>query len=71
MFVSTVILFNHESPLRPASFVTRKITSGAVRIAAGQQDVAGSRPARCPARLGRGIGLHRAMHRGPAAGPGR
>ncbi len=38
MFVSTVILFNHESPLRPASFVTRKITSGAVRIAAGLQD---------------------------------
>lgn len=38
MFVATVILFNHESPLRPASFVTRKITSSAVRIAAGLQD---------------------------------
>ena len=38
MFVSTVILFNHESPLRPSSFVTRKITAGAVRIAAGLQD---------------------------------
>ena len=38
MFVSTVILFNHESPLRPASFVTRKITTAAVNIAAGRQD---------------------------------
>lgn len=29
----TGILFNHESPLRPARFVTRKIVAGAVRIA--------------------------------------
>lgn len=29
----TGILFNHESPLRPARFVTRKIVSGACRIA--------------------------------------
>lgn len=29
------ILFNHESPLRPARFVTRKIVAAAVRIAAG------------------------------------
>ncbi|HCR14394.1 GDP-mannose 4,6-dehydratase [Solidesulfovibrio sp.] len=29
------ILFNHESPLRPARFVTRKIVSAAARIAAG------------------------------------
>src|SRR5262249_20405749 len=28
-------LFNHESPLRPLRFVTRKITAAAVRIAAG------------------------------------
>ena len=39
MFVSTTILFNHESPLRPPSFVTRKITSAAVEIAAGRQEV--------------------------------
>lgn len=39
MFVSAVILFNHESPLRPATFVTRKITTAAVEIAAGRQDV--------------------------------
>jgi GDPmannose 4,6-dehydratase len=38
MFVSTVILFNHESALRPEAFVTRKITSAAVRISAGLQD---------------------------------
>ena len=31
----TGILFNHESPLRPARFVTRKIVAGAARIASG------------------------------------
>ena len=38
-FVATVILYNHESPRRPETFVTRKITAGAARIAAGLQDV--------------------------------
>lgn len=33
VFVATVILYNHESPLRPQAFVTRKITAGAARIA--------------------------------------
>jgi GDPmannose 4,6-dehydratase len=32
------ILFNHESPLRGETFVTRKITRGIARIAAGLQD---------------------------------
>ena len=32
------ILFNHESPLRPARFVTRKIVSAACRIAAGSKE---------------------------------
>jgi GDPmannose 4,6-dehydratase len=32
------ILFNHESPLRGATFVTRKITRGLARIKAGLQD---------------------------------
>ena len=36
--VSTVILFNHESPRRPEAFVTRKITAAAARIGAGRQD---------------------------------
>ena len=34
----TGILFNHESPLRPPRFVTRKIVSTAVRIAAGSTE---------------------------------
>ncbi len=32
---SACVLYNHESPRRPAAFVTRKITRGAARIAAG------------------------------------
>ena len=32
------LLFNHESPLRPERFVTRKICAGAARIALGLQD---------------------------------
>jgi GDPmannose 4,6-dehydratase len=35
MFACSGILFNHESPLRPERFVTRKITAAAVRIANG------------------------------------
>ena len=35
LFACTGILFNHESPLRPSRFVTRKIISAACRIAAG------------------------------------
>jgi GDPmannose 4,6-dehydratase len=32
------ILFNHESPLRPARFVTRKIVAAACRIATGSRE---------------------------------
>lgn len=35
LFVSNGILFNHESPRRSPEYVTRKITRGAARIAAG------------------------------------
>lgn len=35
---SNGILFNHESPVRGETFVTRKITRGAARIALGMQD---------------------------------
>jgi len=35
---SSVVLYNHESPRRPPSFVTRKITSAAARMARGIQD---------------------------------
>ena len=36
MFISNGILFNHESPRRGLEFVTRKITDGVARIAAGK-----------------------------------
>jgi GDPmannose 4,6-dehydratase len=38
LHASSGILFNHESPLRGAEFVTRKITLGLARILAGLQD---------------------------------
>jgi len=37
IFASNGILFNHESPRRGDTFVTRKITRAVARIAAGQQ----------------------------------
>jgi GDPmannose 4,6-dehydratase len=38
MFATNGILFNHESPLRGETFVTRKITRGVAKIALGLQD---------------------------------
>lgn len=38
IFACNGILFNHESPLRGETFVTRKITRAAARIALGMQD---------------------------------
>jgi len=38
LFACSGILFNHESPRRGESFVTRKITRGAARIKVGLQD---------------------------------
>ncbi|MGI9641444.1 MAG: GDP-mannose 4,6-dehydratase [Acidimicrobiia bacterium] len=38
MFAATGILFNHESPRRGETFVTRKITRALARIVAGTQD---------------------------------
>ena len=38
MFACNGILFNHESPLRGETFVTRKITRAAARIALGLQE---------------------------------
>lgn len=35
---SNAILFNHESPRRPPTFVTRKITAAVAAIAVGKQD---------------------------------
>lgn len=38
MYAVNGILFNHESPLRGETFVTRKITRGVAQIALGMQD---------------------------------
>jgi len=38
LFACNGILFNHESPLRPARFVTKKIVSTACRIAGGAKE---------------------------------
>lgn len=38
MFACNGILFNHESPLRGETFVTRKITRGIAQMAMGMQD---------------------------------
>ena len=39
MFACNGILFNHESPIRGETFVTRKITRAASKIALGLQDI--------------------------------
>ena len=38
LYACSGILFNHESPLRPERFVTKKIAMAAVRIARGEQE---------------------------------
>lgn len=38
LHATAVILYNHESPRRPPTFVTRKITQGVARVAAGLDD---------------------------------
>jgi GDPmannose 4,6-dehydratase len=38
MFASNGILFNHESPRRGETFVTRKVTRAVARVVAGRQD---------------------------------
>ena len=38
LFTSCGILFNHESPVRPSYFVSRKITSAVARIKQGKQN---------------------------------
>jgi GDPmannose 4,6-dehydratase len=39
MYACNGILFNHESPIRGETFVTRKITRGVARMALGLQDM--------------------------------
>lgn len=38
IYASSVILYNHESPLRPPTFVTRKVTHTVAAISLGQTD---------------------------------
>lgn len=38
LYACSGILFNHESPLRPARFVTRKVVQAACRIASGSRE---------------------------------
>jgi GDPmannose 4,6-dehydratase len=38
LYANTGILFNHESPIRPARFVTRKIVAAACRISRGSPE---------------------------------
>jgi GDPmannose 4,6-dehydratase len=38
LYACSGILFNHESPLRPARFVTRKVIAAACRISAGSRE---------------------------------
>ncbi len=38
LFACNGVLFNHESPLRPSRFVTKKIVNAAVRIAKGNKE---------------------------------
>jgi GDPmannose 4,6-dehydratase len=38
LFACSGILFNHESPLRPERFVTKKIVAAACRIAGGSKE---------------------------------
>jgi len=38
LFACSGLLFNHESPLRPSRFVSRKVTAAAARIGAGSRE---------------------------------
>ena len=52
IFASNGMLFNHESPIRGETFVTRKITRAVAAIHLGLQDDSVPGQPRCQARLG-------------------
>ena len=52
LFACNGILFNHESPLRGETFVSRKITRALTRIHVGLQETLASRQSRFASRLG-------------------
>ncbi len=59
LHASNGILFNHESPRRGETFVTRKITRAVAQIKKGQQKELYPRQSRCEARLGLRAGVCR------------
>jgi GDP-D-mannose dehydratase len=59
MYASNGILFNHESPIRGETFVTRKITRAIARIETGLEETLYFGKPRGQARLGPCQGLHR------------
>ena len=67
MFACNGILFNHESPIRGETFVTRKITRAVAAIAAWLPERAVSRQPRRPPRLGPCARLCRRHVADPAA----
>jgi GDPmannose 4,6-dehydratase len=65
---SNGILFNHESPRRGETFVTRKITRAAGRIKVGIEDELVIGQHRFEARLGLRPGIHGSHVADPPAG---
>ena len=70
LHASNGILFNHESPRRGETFVTRKITRALARIKAGLQNEALPRQPRGQARLGLRPRVRRGHVAHAPAGPG-
>ena len=68
MYACNGILFNHESPVRGETFVTRKITRALARIKLGPAGLPLPRQPRCAARLGACQGLRRDAMADAAAG---
>ncbi len=72
LFACSGMLFNHESPLRPERFVTRKIVAAACRIARREPGAAPPRQHAGEARLGLGARVRRRdVAHAPAGPPGR
>ena len=71
MYACNGILFNHESPVRGETFVTRKITRALARIKLGLQDCLYLGNMDRQARLGPCQGLRRNAVADAAAGPAR
>jgi GDP-D-mannose dehydratase len=59
LFACSGMLFNHESPLRPSRFVTRKVTAAAANIGRGSRERLALVQSRDPAGLGLGSRIRR------------